>query len=153
MLRQSFYHYTIGWGKHSRMGVILLIRYRNHLRNECIYVRRINCVRLQYFQWHGKINFHLKVLCCGYGLLHRDKKQNVVICHSWLKNCWGFCNFFRRPNLVYEFFSMLLMRIPQPPNHYLIPCYTSPISSLRKEYKTATLAVKQRGIKKPSWFF
>ena len=86
------------------MGVILLIRYRNHLRNECIYVRRINCVRLQYFQWHGKINFHLKVLCCGYGLLHRDKKQNVVICHSWLKNCWGFCNFFRRPNLVYEFF-------------------------------------------------
>ena len=59
---------------------------------------------MQYFLWHGKINFHLKVLCCGYGLLHRDKKQNVVICHSWLKNCWGFCNFFRRPSLVYEFF-------------------------------------------------
>ena len=58
----------------------------------------------QHFLWNGKINFHLKVLCCGYGLLHRDKKQNVVICHSWLKNCWGFCNFFRRPNLVYEFF-------------------------------------------------
>ena len=118
-----------------------------------IYVRKINLSRMQYFLWHGKINFHLKVLCCGYGLLHRDKKQNVVICHSWLKNCWGFCNFFRRPSLVYEFFSMLLMRIPQPPNHYLIPCYTSPISSLRKEYKTATLAVKQRGIEKPSWFF
>ena len=133
------------------MGVILI--HRNNLRNRFTCVTEIQLSWPQYFLWNGKMNFHLKVLCCGYGLLHRDKKQNVVICHSWLKNCWGFCNFFRRPSFVYDLFLYAADANSTNSKSLSNTLLYFPLSSLRKEYKTATLAVKQRGIKKPSWFF
>ena len=117
------------------------IVYHNILR--CVYRLKSNIVTVKYLFLTKNVLLHLWSV---------TQRQETKCCHLSLmaiEKCWGFCNLIESHTLY--FFYEPDRNSPNS-NLFLIP-YFCFIPSVLTWYKTTTLAVNPRDIKKPSTLY